>query len=66
MKKLLLLLAFFPLLIQAQNVKAKLGTGGAFIILDHGTPPNEFVKFLIKEKKSFNNNNISVIILLFN
>jgi hypothetical protein len=54
MKKLLLLLAFFPLLIQAQNVKAKLGTGGSFIILDHGTPPNEFVKFLIKETGEVN------------
>ena len=50
MKTLLLLLAFFPLLIQAQSVKAKLGTGGSFIILNHGTPGvDEFVKLLIKE-----------------
>ena len=50
MKKLLLLLAFFPLIIEAQNVKAKLGTGGSFIILNHGTPGvDEFVKLLIKE-----------------
>src|SRR5678809_166251 len=50
MKKLLHLLAFFPLLIQAQSVKAKLGTGGSFIILNHGTPEvDEFVKLLIKE-----------------
>jgi hypothetical protein len=50
MKKLLHLLAFFPLLIQAQSVKAKLGTGGSFIILNHGTPGvDEFVKLLIKE-----------------
>src|SRR5436190_8886365 len=50
MKKLLILLAFFPLLTQAQNVKAKLGTGGSFIVLNHGTPGvDEFVKFLLKE-----------------
>jgi hypothetical protein len=50
MKKILLLLAFFPLLIQAQSVKAKLGTGGSFIILNSGTPGvDEFVKLLIKE-----------------
>ncbi|HEY5969337.1 MAG TPA: hypothetical protein VIU35_15265 [Chitinophagaceae bacterium] len=54
MKKILLLLAFFPLLIQAQNVKAKLGTGGSFIILNSGTPPNEFVKFLVKETGEVN------------
>jgi len=54
MKTLLLLLAFFPLLIQAQNVKAKLGTGGSFIILNSGTPPNEFVKFLVKETGEVN------------
>lgn len=55
MKKLLLLLAFFPLLIQAQNIKAKLGTGGSFIILNHGTPGvDEFVKLLIKETGEVN------------
>jgi hypothetical protein len=54
MKKFLLLLAFFPLLIQAQNVKAKLGTGGSFIIANSGTPPNEFVKFLVKETGEVN------------
>jgi hypothetical protein len=55
MKKLLLLLAFFPLLIQAQSVKAKLGTGGSFIILNHGTPGvDEFVKLLIKETGEVN------------
>jgi len=54
MKKILLLLAFFPLLIQAQNVKAKLGAGGSFIILNSGTPPNEFVKFLVKETGEVN------------
>jgi hypothetical protein len=55
MKKLLLLLAFFPLLIQAQSVKAKLGTGGSFIILNSGTPGvDEFVKLLIKETGEVN------------
>src|SRR5204863_3345157 len=55
MKKLLLLLAFFPLLIQAQSVKAKLGTGGSFIILNHGTPGfDEFVKLLIRENGEVN------------
>ncbi|HEX3168736.1 MAG TPA: hypothetical protein VHQ93_20855 [Chitinophagaceae bacterium] len=55
MKKLLLLLAFFPLLIQAQSVKAKLGTGGSFIILNSGTPgQDEFVKLLIKETGEVN------------
>jgi len=55
MKKLLLLLAFFPLLIQAQNVKAKLGTGGSFLILNSGTPGvDEFVKLLIKETGEVN------------
>src|SRR6185436_7351295 len=55
MKTLLLLLAFFPLLIQAQSVKAKLGTGGSFIILNHGTPGvDEFVKLLIKETGEVN------------
>src|SRR6187401_853824 len=55
MKKLLLLLAFFPLLTQAQNVKAKLGTGGSFIVLNHGTPGvDEFVKLLIKETGEVN------------
>ena len=50
MEKLLLLLAFFPLLIQAQNVKAKLGTGGSFLILDHGTPGvDELVKLQFLE-----------------
>ena len=55
MKKILLLLAFFPLLIQAQSVKAKLGTGGSFIILNSGTPGiDEFVKLLIKETGEVN------------
>ena len=55
MKRLLLLLAFFPLLIQAQSVKAKLGTGGSFIILNNGTPGvDEFVKLLIKETGEVN------------
>ena len=55
MKKLLFLLAFFPLLIEAQNVKAKLGTGGSFIILNSGTPgADEFVKLLIKETGEVN------------
>ena len=55
MKKILLLLAFFPLLIQAQSVKAKLGTGGSFIILNNGTPGvDEFVKLLIKETGEVN------------
>jgi hypothetical protein len=55
MKKFLLLLAFFPLLIQAQSVKAKLGTGGSFIILNAGTPGvDEFVKLLIKETGEVN------------
>ncbi|HMK19072.1 MAG TPA: hypothetical protein VK492_12785 [Chitinophagaceae bacterium] len=55
MKKLLLLLAFFPLLIQAQSIKAKLGTGGSFIILNNGTPGvDEFVKLLIKETGEVN------------
>jgi len=55
MKTLLLLLAFFPLLIQAQSVKAKLGTGGSFIILNNGTPGiDEFVKLLIKETGEVN------------
>jgi hypothetical protein len=55
MKKLLLLLAFFPLIIEAQSVKAKLGTGGSFIILNHGTPGvDEFVKLLIKETGEVN------------
>jgi hypothetical protein len=55
MKKFLLLLAFFPLLIQAQSVKAKLGTGGSFIILNSGTPGvDEFVKLLIKETGEVN------------
>src|SRR6186997_1061258 len=55
MKKLLLLLAFFPLLIQAQSVKAKLGTSGSFIILNSGTPGvDEFVKLLIKETGEVN------------
>src|SRR6187401_757762 len=55
MKRLLLLLAFFPLLIQAQNVKAKLGTGGSFLILNSGTPGvDEFVKLLIKETGEVN------------
>ena len=55
MKKFLLLLAFFPLLIQAQSVKAKLGTGGSFIILNAGTPGvDEFVKLLIKETEEVN------------
>src|SRR6187402_3570616 len=54
MKKLLLLLAFFPLLIQAQSVKAKLGTGGSFFILNGGTPPNELVKLQIKETGEVN------------
>ena len=55
MKKLLLLLAFFPLLTQAQSVKAKLGTGGSFIILNNGTPGvDEFVKLLIKETGEVN------------
>ena len=55
MKTLLLLLAFFPLLIQAQSVKAKLGTGGSFIILNAGTPGvDEFVKLLIKETGEVN------------
>jgi len=55
MKKILLLLAFFPLLIQAQSVKAKLGTGGSFIILNSGTPgTDEFVKLLIKETGEVN------------
>jgi len=55
MKKFLLLLAFFPLLIQAQSVKAKLGAGGSFIILNHGTPGvDEFVKLLIKETGEVN------------
>jgi hypothetical protein len=50
MKKLLLLLAFFPPLIQAQNVKAKLGAGGSFLILDGGTPgTTELVKLQILE-----------------
>jgi hypothetical protein len=55
MKKLLLLLAFFPLLIQAQDIKAKLGTGGKFLILDGGTPGiNEFVKLQIRENGEVN------------
>ena len=55
MKKLLLLLAFFPLLIQAQSVKAKLGTGGSFFILNHGTPGvDELVKFQIRETGEVN------------
>jgi len=55
MKTLLLLLAFFPLLIQAQSVKAKLGTGGSFIILNNGTPGvDEFVKLLVKETGEVN------------
>src|SRR6187200_2210562 len=55
MKTLLLLLAFFPLLIQAQSVKAKLGTGGSFIILNSGTPGlDEYVKLLIKETGEVN------------
>ena len=48
-------LSFFPLLIQAQNVKAKLGTGGSYIILNSGTPGvDEFVKLLIKETGEVN------------
>ena len=55
MKTLLLLLAFFPLLIQAQDIKAKLGTGGKFLILDGGTPGiNEFVKLQIRENGEVN------------
>ena len=54
MKKFLLLLAFFPLLIQAQSVKDKLGTGGSFFILNGGTPPNELVKLQIKETGEVN------------
>jgi hypothetical protein len=55
MKRFLLLLAFFPLFIQAQSVKAKLGTGGSFIILNSGTPGvDEFVKLLIKETGEVN------------
>jgi len=54
-KKLLLLLAFFPLLIQAQNdIKAKLGPGGKFLIVNSGTPPNEFIKLLIRESGEVN------------
>jgi hypothetical protein len=54
-KKLLLPLAFFPLLIQAQNVKAKLGTGGSFLILDHGAPGvDELVKLQIRETGEVN------------
>lgn len=50
MKKLLLLLAFSPIIIQAQNVKAKLGPGGSFLILDAGTAgTNELVKLQILE-----------------
>lgn len=50
MKTLLLLLAFFPLLTQAQSVKAKLGTGGSFLILDGGIPgTNELVKLQFLE-----------------
>src|SRR6478735_4994164 len=55
MKTLLLLLAFFPLLIQAQSVKAKLGAGGSFIILDKGTPTvDEHVKLVVKETGEVN------------
>jgi len=55
MKTLLLLLAFSPLLIQAQDIKAKLGTGGKFLILDGGTPGiNEFVKLQIRENGEVN------------
>jgi len=50
MKKVLLLLAFFPLLLQAQDIKAKLGAGGSFLILDKGTPGiDELVKLQIRE-----------------
>ena len=43
-------MAFFPLLIHAQNIKAKLGTGGSFLILDHGTPGiDELVKLQFLE-----------------
>jgi hypothetical protein len=55
MKKLLLSFVLFPLLIQAQNVKAKLGTGGSFLILDHGTPgTDELVKLQIRETGEVN------------
>jgi hypothetical protein len=55
MKQLLLLFALFPLLLQAQSVKAKLGTGGSFIILNSGTPGvDEFVKLLVKETGEVN------------
>jgi hypothetical protein len=55
MKKLLLPFAFFPLFIQAQNVKAKLGTGGSFLILNGGTPGvDELVKLQIRETGEVN------------
>ncbi len=55
MKKLLLLLAFSPFLVKAQSVKAKLGVGGSFIILNSGTPgTDEFVKMLVKETGEVN------------
>ena len=41
--------------ITAQNVKAKLGTGGNFLIVNSGTPgANEFVKLLIRETGEVN------------
>jgi hypothetical protein len=50
MKRFLLLIPFFPLFIQAQSVKAKLGTGGSFIILNSGTPGvDELVKLQFLE-----------------
>ncbi len=49
MKKLLLFFAFFPLLTQGQNVKAKLGKSGSFLILNDSTPGNELVKLQIRE-----------------
>jgi hypothetical protein len=49
MKRSLLLFAFFPLLVQAQNIKAKLGTGGSFDVLNAGVGANELVKFRILE-----------------
>ncbi len=40
--------------IQGQNVKAKLGKGGGFLILNDSTPGNELVKLLIKETGEVN------------
>lgn len=51
-KKLLFIGAvFIALSVHAQSVKAKIGTGGNFLILDDGTPgTDELVKLLISEE----------------